>query len=1478
MGDFNEFQEITKEELKLSSLGVKLEDDKQVFDLDKKQEDYKRAQSDSLEATKKQMHGIAEALESRELNFDNETRAKLEIRQGRNMSHILINSHKFLGDSSEMKDIKTNLLTLENALASELDANIPVSAEEITNIENMYMLTINSCQHYLNVKTTHTGNSRYTMVYNRMNSLTEELALFTKMKGLVSNPDMKGFFMVGSYSELIMSAKLYDLGVRYSTSHREEDVIADKLGEFEIEEPVTTSLPEDIMSGLDTAAQDILNILTMNKKPDELISTPGDDYCDITTSLLQMLRNFPDGVHAAYFNSGTIGYKGKGFIRSQKNKQGKNEKSGTTIGLKQDEKGRLFVKIGEFEQQLPYTKEVIASSMTNNILNNSETFGTEVLNDSMAWIKDSVFSKNDSATVRNMCLKYIAGRTGIEPTKFHNLDTSGVRMIARYLLDDSISKEEITEVLYEDMTATREKINGMDTLELLKNREKNKEKVSDKVRFREDAIINAQARSLLDPNAEGPDGWTPNEKMVKNLLADLVFSKDTWVGDNSLNEPSVRLRKAIEDNSYAFIQIAKDERILADVMKKLPLPDDFKYNIRKQVGTIRMAVHASDYADAVDNAVTSEERLALTKAMLADDMFDTAFNRLDEEIDRAAEEGARSISEDIALKVDRLFEEDENDVANKQRDEAETERLAAIKTSKRTEADIKAGNAILENIIKQTVKGNAGQGLFTKNVLKFYFSGVSTIDKRSMIASALRDSNAIKDNLTDAQKEAVAASYIGGVFKGAGPLMQKMLQGMPVDNMADELKSAFNDVKSNLLPIPRDIVEAQFLSMIERSNGAVTDIQVTKSLGAASVGQAFLCKIYGPSLPATGKEVVVKLLRPDVRNRMQREKDIMLFIAKITDGTVDESGMATGEKGGMEATYEGQLLRIEEELDLTIEARNVERGKIYDKSRTEGKERDAVSSMKLNSLVEPTTTSMVIEKSPGTTVDKYMDELARRRLEIIDQITARDEEGRPIMNENGSPQLASNSYIKRNAPDTKVELSELIAQAKKRQAHLVLLAEKWIEEGLFGSGFYHGDLHAGNIMIDDDSATVIDFGNATQLDKSQLGTVTKMMAAAAIGEEGAYVDGFHKLMQKNEKTEALWKSKKKQFETEVKKYFRLGSGGSTGQRIAVTLLKAQELGFELPSAIFNFSQCQLRLQNTITELNEQIAALEGLKKSIDDISATLSMDSMCKIKRIAAEGDDLTAVSYGLEAAGYALIYYEGTARDCFKQDLKKMSQEERDEFDRVFRPETLADPVREDLSFPHLLKEIRDKLDSGQASEEEIDKLVDKAEPIFNVFVYNEWQKERGSDAFQITAMQGIKTTMLANLFFPENKDEEFARIMEPYLTDRDGGQPDEITRTYREVVELKRQFANGEDSEELEKKRKEVGEKFIYLLSKKQKLNLDLNKDKIIEELKVRQAVPRDFVDVMGRVISDNSAEAASRIGFWGLWHKDELTSLAK
>ncbi len=451
-----------------------------------------------------------------------------------------------------------------------------------------------------------------------------------------------------------------------------------------------------------------------------------------------------------------------------------------------------------------------------------------------------------------------------------------------------------------------------------------------------------------------------------------------------------------------------------------------------------------------------------------------------------------------------------------------------------------------------------------------------------MMAFALRDAKPLSKNynqLDEVEKEKAQEKFkaecLTNMLKGAGPLLQKILQGMPAATENSAFSTALKDMKSNLAPIPEELVQEQLFGIVQRSRGNISEIKVERALGAASVGQAFLCKIFGPHLPKEGKKVVVKILRPDVRNRMAREKSVLLNAAKQTD-----------ENGGMLATYQGQLKRIEEELDLSIEADNVELGKVYDKTYK------TVKSMKVSNLVDPTANVLVLEQAEGETVDRYMESVTQEHAKLIERFTKTgNTDFLQITLENGH-----------DLAETRERLVAMLQQLQKRQEHMRNLAEMWVTEGIYGEGFYHGDLHAGNIIINDEGLTVIDFGNATKLTQDQQSNIIRMMAAAAVGDVKTFRHGFHMLLEKTDPK--FYASKRAEFTKILEEIFSLGTKENAGQRIGAALIKAQELGLELPSSISNFSQCQLRLQNAMTSMNDEI---EKLQKDIEKLDTADTM-------------------------------------------------------------------------------------------------------------------------------------------------------------------------------------------------------------------------------------------------------------------------------
>lgn len=654
------------------------------------------------------------------------------------------------------------------------------------------------------------------------------------------------------------------------------------------------------------------------------------------------------------------------------------------------------------------------------------------------------------------------------------------------------------------------------------------------------------------------------QKQTILLISDMFFTQETWLADEYASTPGKRMQEIIRKNFKTVELMASAESYVYEAIDELDLgkvevdgkeedtaeAKDVKSKIKEM---IRSIVHLEDLKTAVDDE--SVESIAKFAAL--------------EDVTTSAVDSASSMVQNMILKETRDMFSD----ATTPREQVEIPENESVESQKRR----------LKKMIEDAASGGQGQGLFYRTIFENYFKSVSGIDKRAMLSSAFRS---IATEGVDA--------VMGGYIKGAGPLMQKILQGIPLTGMSDTLRTALSDIKSKLSDIPEKVVKAELDDIKARSMGRITEIEIERSLGAASVGQAFMCRMKGPEFGQDGKPVVIKVLRPEVRNRMMREKQVLLWCASVADGNTqafdkDMDYSAMEEIGGMQATYQGTLSRIEEELDLSLEAKNAEAGSVYDRGYT------TVRSMKVDSVVEPTTNTLILEKAEGDTVDGYMRTTMEESERLMGRFFEKAHSG--IWMKKGGYDL-SQSGLKKQTID---ELKKLSIEMRKRHTYLSQIAEQWVVEGIYGSGFYHGDLHAGNIMVSDKGATIIDYGNATILSEEQRKDVVKMVTAASIGSTDLFIESFHKLLENT--SEEKYESKKDSLRTAFDEVLKLGDETVAGERIMVCLLKAQEIGIEVPPAIYNFSMSQMRLSNTLDESMSQIDDLEAKISQMEGLIA-----------------------------------------------------------------------------------------------------------------------------------------------------------------------------------------------------------------------------------------------------------------------------------
>ena len=465
--------------------------------------------------------------------------------------------------------------------------------------------------------------------------------------------------------------------------------------------------------------------------------------------------------------------------------------------------------------------------------------------------------------------------------------------------------------------------------------------------------------------------------------------------------------------------------------------------------------------------------------------------------------------------------------------------------------------------LAETIPDNAGGnfGTFMKRVFLDYFDNQATVDKRAAVASFLRESGAYDGD----SKKLVA------LLKGAGPYMQKALQLCADFTLDKALKNDLGELKTGLSPIHPEIKKAIFAEIIEQSNGRILNIENIRTLGAASVGEALNAKITsaGPEGEAVTRNVIIKLLRPGIQQRAAREREFFERVA--------------AEIPGMAGTFKGIADQVEQELDLSKEANNVRLAQVYNQGD------DRVQAMRLIEGVEAMPGYMLVEKAPGAPIKKWFDWLTKV---------------------SGSEPWESKGGVH------PMELGQ-----KMREA-IAVLAEKWLVESLYETGFYHGDLHSGNIMFstkEPNLLTVIDMGNATTLTKPQQTAVFKMIAACAAQEATVFVenfesvlsgegkrlmnDGNHRnlfmeavgsILRSDNKLDAerailqILVSQGKMPEEDLRKIEinKLLTPINVGDKIGLILEAANTLGLEIPATISNFSRSQLMLQEAMATCNE----------------------------------------------------------------------------------------------------------------------------------------------------------------------------------------------------------------------------------------------------------------------------------------------------
>ena len=719
---------------------------------------------------------------------------------------------------------------------------------------------------------------------------------------------------------------------------------------------------------------------------------------------------------------------------------------------------------------------------------------------------------------------------------------------------------------------------------------------------------------------------------IKDFVADLVFSDDTMVGDVTVNKKGETMRKILtsDRNVIALAEIIKDPTLI-DRACAPEIADAVKDGLGKMVDILDAEFKKANDGKSLAVAATEEDFAQNLSLFLKDPakLLGTELAKFDNLILAMANKGCENIQQFIntVFQVGNANANAQGSIVN------EPYKNTSAKDLK-TQLDGKNLNQILDSAANADAPGQIG---FFRQIISTYFTSLGKADKRSCFAAAMRYAKTFDftglqgEKLVSAQQAAIN-KFTGAILKGTSPLLQKMMQGLPKDIMG-KYADALDDMKSNLAPIPRKVVQAHFMKMINESKGKgpgkeIESIELKQSLGAASVGEAFLCafKIKGEKEP---RQLVVKIMRHDAERRVESESKIFTAAAEAIG-----PGMAT--------TWKGQLKQYMTEFDFRTEANNAKEGvKLYDIAPKAG-EANAnphplfaiaphVKSMKISDIVAPTKDVMVAEVADGKPMDKYFKEQIADIRKTASAVFEEDSATGQIKWEDGPIDPKTNKpkkvpVLKKDLPVTAIPhvIDTCFDQCKKigeAQGKLIEATKAWFHEALLGSGKFHGDTHAGNLMVDGSNITFIDFGNLYELksarpllDKNGNAVIDKktnqpvmvnerhellrVIMGATFRDKSFVLRGLENLLSPAGK--AALEANRDKVEAVLDSILAKGKFSyDVVYRLNAVVSELQKLGLELPPQINCFVQSMARLANTISEMNTIINQTRALIDTVD---------------------------------------------------------------------------------------------------------------------------------------------------------------------------------------------------------------------------------------------------------------------------------------
>ena len=703
--------------------------------------------------------------------------------------------------------------------------------------------------------------------------------------------------------------------------------------------------------------------------------------------------------------------------------------------------------------------------------------------------------------------------------------------------------------------------------------------------------VTMHVADLLDPDAPHPRNATAAD--LRGLAADLLEAAES-VAAKGKDASVEAIRAVILKDIDAFCRFVYNPKTLGDaVMPQLRgLVSAAMEEVRRVVVDAAKAASREENLSAAD--YLRKTRPVELKQFVASKMDEAALGGVAAAFAKLADESAGQLQAFV------------NGVC---RLDPNVKIVSEYDGMKPADIAKSLANKTLDDIIDDPITNPSRPGLlaFQKKVLSTYFLSVSHERKAEVLTSALRNA----PETANEKGVATETKFLSAVLLGAGPLMQKVLQGID-RRIAGEHGEAFNVLKSSIPPISHEYVMEKLREVVKNNPKYKEIANETKpytTLGAATVGQTVLTTFTINGLET--ETVIVKIQRPGVKERF--DEDVKIFDA------VAEKVPA------VRKVWAERVKTIEDEFDFRIEADNIKKGQVYEvfdnrfvtvldkksgkmkykidpdtgdpEIKPEKLHTYTVSAMKTPEGVKQTKDVLVGTAASGEAFDKVVAKHTARIRALFAGVFETDADGR-ILYKNGKPVVRARMNLAKFY-DIYNGIDGAVRDLKQSNGYLKQAIWKWIEEALFNSGVMHNDVHMGNLVLDAniERITFVDFGNVVELTPEDRVFLLKLVATVAAKHSKYFIEMFGELLGKGTPERRAFESKEMSAKVKavVEQVISKGlAADDTGYRFQALLSELHKLGVHIPAQVAAFVEGILRLQNCHEEIAGELTAAKEL--------------------------------------------------------------------------------------------------------------------------------------------------------------------------------------------------------------------------------------------------------------------------------------------